>query len=197
MESVNGNVYKYETKNPLIRFVVNKFLNDLKNIILPIKNEIGNALEIGCGEGYVTNFLYNLGINIEGADISLEALKIAREKFPKINFTQKSIYELTKYGKKYDIIFAIEVLEHLENLELAIEEMINCSNNYVFLSVPNEPLFRFANILRFKYLRNFGNTPGHTNHWSYISFKRFLKRSGLVVKKFKLSTLWIMALCTR
>jgi len=193
---VNGNIYKYETKNPLIRFVVAKFLNDLKTLVLPVKNEIRNALEIGCGEGYVTKFLWDLGINIEGADISPEALKIAKEKFHEINFTQKSIYELTKYNKKYDAIFAIEVLEHLSNPELAINEMIKCSNKFLILSVPNEPFFRLANILRLKYLKNFGNTPGHINHWNFFSFKKFLRRSGLSIQKYKISTLWLMALAT-
>lgn|GEM_PF-4966051 len=56
---MNGNIYKYETKNPLVRFVVNKFLN-LKTLVLPIKNEIRSALEIGCG-GYITKFLWGLG----------------------------------------------------------------------------------------------------------------------------------------
>jgi len=143
-KNVNGNIYKYETKNPLIRFVVNKFLSDLKTLVLPIKNEINSALEIGCGEGYITKFLWDLGLNIEGADISLEALKIAKEKFPEINFTHKSIYELTRYNKKWDAIFAIEVLEHLSDPELAVEEVIKCSNKFVFLSVPNEPFFRLA-----------------------------------------------------
>jgi 2-polyprenyl-3-methyl-5-hydroxy-6-metoxy-1,4-benzoquinol methylase len=193
---VNGNIYKYETKNPLVRFVVNKFLNDIKTIILPIKNEIKNALDIGYGEGYITKFLWNLGINVEGADISPEALRIAREKFPEINFTQKSIYELTKYNTKYDIIFAIEILEHLSNPRLAIDEVIKCSNKFVFLSVPNEPFFRLANILRFKYLNNFGKTPGHINSWNYFSFRRLLRQSGLIIKNFKVSTLWLMALCT-
>jgi hypothetical protein len=72
---------------------VNKFLN-LKTLVLPIKNEIRSALEIGCG-GYVTKFLWGLG-----SRFLPEALKIAKEKFPEINFTQKSIYELTKSNKK-------------------------------------------------------------------------------------------------
>ena len=36
----------------------------------------------------------------------------------------------------------------------------------MLLSTPREPLWRALNVLRGKYLRDLGNTPGHVQHWS-------------------------------
>ena len=44
------------------------------------------------------------------------------------------------------------------------------------LSVPREPVWRIANLARLKYIRAFGNTPGHVNHWSRRSFVDFVGR---------------------
>jgi 2-polyprenyl-3-methyl-5-hydroxy-6-metoxy-1,4-benzoquinol methylase len=53
-----------------------------------IKNAIAetdakNVLEVGCGIGYVCDFLIkNLNLKVVGMDISSEAIKIAKKTFP-------------------------------------------------------------------------------------------------------------------
>ena len=191
-----GNIYnKYESRNPLVNALMKLYFKDLDALINPIKDEINSALEIGCGEGYVTQYIKELGINIEGADVSEKIIKIARNLHPSIKFSVKSIYELSRYNESYDIVPAIEILEHLHNPEKALEEMKKVSNKYLFFSVPNEPFFRFTNILRLKYLRDLGNTPDHLNHWSKRSFREFLEKQNLCKINLKTSTLWLMVLC--
>ncbi|OBZ34283.1 MULTISPECIES: class I SAM-dependent methyltransferase [Methanohalophilus] len=191
-----GNLYnKYESKNPLVKFLMKMYLNDFDSLIYPIKNEIESTFEIGCGEGYLTKHIRDMGIPIEGADVSERVVEHAREIHPSINFTVKSIYEVSNYNKKHDLILASEVLEHLEKPEHAIDELKEATTKYIFLSVPNEPFFRMANVLRLKYLNDLGNTPGHINHWSYKSFKKFIENNSLKIVSSKISTLWLMALC--
>lgn len=193
-----GNIYnKYKSKNPLVKKLMKDYFYSLDNMICPIRSEIVSAIEIGCGEGYVTKHIKDMGIEIEGADIEEGIIDIARILNPSINFGIKSIYELSNYNKYYDLVLATEVLEHLDDPGRGLKEMIKVSNKYVFLSVPNDTLFRLANILRLKYLRELGNTPGHLNHWSKNSFKIFLDRCGMKVINIKNSTLWIMALCEK
>jgi hypothetical protein len=55
----------------------------------------------------------------------------------------------------------------------------------VIIAVPNEPLWRILNILRFKYFKDLGNTPGHLNHWSKRKLKRLLSNYGDVIKIYK------------
>lgn len=193
-----GNYYnKYESTNPIVKIMMKKYFLDLDKLIVPIKEDITSAFEIGCGEGYVTKHIQNLGINIEGADISDRIIKKAQQIHPSIIFSLGSIYNLQQMDKSFDIIFANEVFEHLDDPNSALEEMKNVSNRYLFISVPNEPFFRFANVMRLKYLQDFGNTPGHINHWSIRSFKQFLLKSNLTIIGINTSTLWIMALCKK
>ena len=39
--------------------------------------------------------------------------------------------------------------------------------------MPREPLWRALNMARGAYWKDFGNTPGHINHWSARGFARF------------------------
>lgn len=190
-----GNLYnKYESNNPIVKLLMKIYFNDFDLLIYPIKNEIKESLEIGCGEGYLTKHLKDMGILVEGADLSEDVIEHAKKIHPNIKFTVLSIYDLTKSDNKYDIIFASEVFEHLEKTTDAIRELKEVSNKYIFFSVPNEPLFRLANVARLKYLSDFGNTPGHINHWSKNNFELYLNENGLEIIKIKTSTLWIMAL---
>lgn len=193
--SDGGNRYnKYESKNPLVNIVMQKYFKDLCDILTPIKNEITTSLDIGCGEGYVTQYVKNLGISIEGADVSESIIEIAKYLHPDVPFHMKSIYDLSHSNKTYDLVMAVEVLEHLNNPKEALNELKMASNKYVFISVPNEPFFRSCNILRFKYIHDFGNTPGHINHWTKRSFTTFLFDDFHKIT-LKTSTLWLMALC--
>ena len=63
-----------------------------------------------------------------------------------------------------------------------MEELKRISKQYLILGVPREPLWRFLNICRLKYLKNFGNTTGHLNHWSKKSIIRLIeKKYGKVI----------------
>tara|TARA_B100000686_G_C16741987_1_gene947129 strand:+ start:673 stop:1398 length:726 start_codon:yes stop_codon:yes gene_type:complete len=42
----------------------------------------GKALDIGCGSGYLTDTLYEQGFSSTGFDLSEEAIRIAKQKFP-------------------------------------------------------------------------------------------------------------------
>ncbi len=191
-----GNYYnKYESKNPIVRALMNKYFNDLDSLIFPIKSNINSALEIGCGEGYVTKHIQNLGISIEGADISERIIQVARELHPSIEFRTQSIYDLDASKKKYDIIFVNQVFEHLEAPKIALLQIQKSTSKYLFFSVPNEPFFRIANLMRLHYLSDFGNPPGHINHWSKKSFQLFLESCKLDIITISTSTVWILALC--
>ena len=51
---------------------------------------------------------------------------------------------------------------------------------FIVVSVPREPLWRGLNMARGAYLKDFGNTPGHINHWSKRSFVAMLSCHGSV-----------------
>lgn len=190
-----GNLYdKYSSRNPVVKFLMNKFFKDMNFFLDSIT--IYTVLDVGCGEGYVTNHIkkYKNNIKIEALDFSREIIQIAGIMHPQIRFSQGSIYSLPFKDNTFDLVVANEVLEHLEYPEKAIEEIKRVSRKYCIITVPNEPFFRMANILRFKYLSSFGNTPGHLKNWTKNNFKKLLNNN---FRKFsiKLSTLWQIAFC--
>src|SRR3989339_1917773 len=70
---------------------------------LPVKNFI-NILDIGCGNGFITNDLP--GKSIIGVDYSTKAIEQAKSKCKKnIKFIQASIFDLNQvFDKKFDLI---------------------------------------------------------------------------------------------
>jgi hypothetical protein len=86
------------------------------------------------------------------------------------------------------------VLEHLEDPDRALEVLAGLAKPWLIASVPREPLWRGLNLARLSYVGQFGNTPGHLNHWSRRGFVRFLTSSFEVIE-LRSPTPWTMALC--
>ncbi len=68
-----------------------------------------NILDVGCGYGYLTNSLKQLGHRVKGIDISGRAITVAKELYGNY-FEQKEITEVSGF---YDMIIGIELIEHL------------------------------------------------------------------------------------
>jgi SAM-dependent methyltransferase len=73
---------------------------------------------------------------------------------------------------------AVEVMEHLTEPRQGLAEMARVSTGHLVLSVPREPIFRGANMAGGRHLSDWGNTPGHLNHWSTPSFLKFVSQEA-------------------
>jgi SAM-dependent methyltransferase len=96
-----------------------KFLAHNELAYVPIREYVKNKdrldiLDIGCGYGYLTYALSYLKHNATGIDISKSAIDFATENFGK-NFLNADINSVSK--KKFDLIVATELIEHLTNPE--------------------------------------------------------------------------------
>lgn len=104
--------------------------NALRNpwIHMVIREKYGenkvSALDIGCGAGLLTNFLASFGHRVSGIDLSEGSLKIAKEKdiTASVNYTAGSAYDLPYENESFDIVCAMDLLEHVDNPEKVIEE---------------------------------------------------------------------------
>lgn len=175
-EIIAGNLYdKYNTVNPLARFFMNKFLDDL-DALLRTCSQVKNILEVGCGEGHLTNHIRTeVGIdNIEALDRSNNILHIAHLSYPSISFVTGSIYHLPYPNHSKDLVIACELLEHLKEPNKALSEICRVAKKYIILSVPREPLWSLCNICRGHYLNRLGNTPPHLQKWTKRQFKTFV-----------------------
>lgn len=172
---------KYEDSGFIAKYLVNNYFKAVKRL-LSKTNNVTTAHEIGIGEGLSTLRLDRMVENLSASEYVEELLNIAKKNNPKINIFQESAYQLRYKNSSVDLVFLLEVLEHLDYPELALEELKRISKKYLILGVPREPLWRFLNICRLKYLKDFGNTPGHLNHWSKRSIIRLIeKKYGQVI----------------
>lgn len=182
---VAGNVTdKYALRNPLARIMVGGFLKSLRTLV---QNTGASDLhEIGCGEGHLSLLLAKEGFHVRASDFSAQVIEKARRNAQAANaniaFQTASIYQLQAPAATAELVVCCEVLEHLPDPEHALDILADLARPHLIVSVPREPIWRLLNMARGKYLRHFGNTPGHLNHWSSRSFLHFLKRRLEIVE---------------
>ena len=180
-----GNTYdKYGTKNPVARFLVARFLAAVEESVREL--EPATLLDVGCGEGVVTERLAAAfpATRVVGVDVADPALvaEWERRRAPNLVFEPGSAYSLPYGDGEFEVVTAFEVLEHLERPADGLAELERVAARALVLSVPREPWWRATNVLSGRYVRALGNTPGHVNHWSRGSFRRFAGAAGEVVR---------------
>ena len=80
-----------------------------------------NILDIGCGGGLISEPMSRLGANVTGIDASEKNIKIAdlhaKQNGLKIKYLHRSPEQMLEYNM-FDIILNLEVVEHVDNLDL-------------------------------------------------------------------------------
>lgn len=188
------NFVKHTSKNPLQRLLIRNFYRSLTAVIEPLKPK--TVLDVGCGEGFSLQKLSekHIGQKLEGVDYSEEAIALGKKLFPHLSLRRGTIYHLPYKDRSFELVLSIEVLEHLKHPQKGLNELKRVAQRYIILSVPNEPFFMISNVLRGKNITRFGNDPEHIQHWTIFSFRTFLKRNAITIKKTLLPFPWIMVL---
>lgn len=176
-----GNVYdKYATRNPVARWLMHGFLSAVSELY--VKQHPARVIEVGCGEGQLAQHLMGLGhIPQEFRACDLKLSKLATGLDERIQFSEASIYDLPFEQGRFDLVICCEVLEHLEEPLRAIREISRISSDAVIVSTPREPLWRALNLVRGKYIRSLGNTPGHVQHFSQSGLLELLQSTFDIV----------------
>jgi len=102
-------------------------------------------LDIGCGGGLLSEPLYRLGGNVTGIDASKKNIRIAKlhskKNNLKINYFCSSP-ESFKVKKKFDVILNMEIVEHVDDLNifLKISSDFLKENGVMFVATLNKTL---------------------------------------------------------
>jgi SAM-dependent methyltransferase len=196
--NIGGNFYnKYETKNPIARYLVDGFLRTFDSMI-PGASAL-KILEIGCGEGTLAKRLSEMGHDVTAFDIEPDiiAQAISIHAGDKLHFSVGSIYDIPADSlSNYDLVICCEVFEHLPDPVAARDILYKSGAKKLMISVPREPLWRALNMVRLKYLPQLGNTPGHLNHWSRRRFIAFMQ-AKFRVNRVENPLPWTFVLLTR
>jgi SAM-dependent methyltransferase len=173
-DNVAGNTYdKYASKNPIEKRMMSGFFAALDRMLEGLEPEI--VVEIGAGEGRITERLVArfptatvVGLDLPDTNLAEEWDEIEVPMFfgdaTRMPFVDDSI----------DLVVGLEVLEHVPQPERALADIARVCRGTAILSVPREPIWRAGNMARGRYIRDWGNTPGHVNHWSARAFERFV-----------------------
>ncbi len=168
---------KYDSKNPIAQKMLQGFMRSITQLTAAIETPVNSITECGCGQGHVNRHLENLfpEAKVKGLDIDAPDVEIAEANKLRNNthLYLKSIYAINS-EEQADLVVCCEVLEHLENPQLALQKMAALNADYYLFSVPREPLWRALNFMRGKYMKDWGNTPDHRNHWSTRGFIDFV-----------------------
>ncbi len=82
------------------------------------KNNFNNLLDVGCGRGHYLKLLDKNGIKVTG----LEPSKYIADTLKHYDIINDDILGLAKKGKQWEALYCMDVMEHIEPLE--IEETI-------------------------------------------------------------------------
>jgi len=126
----NGKFKPLHLFNPVrIKFIKEKLIYHFgldPKIQEPLKKM--NILDIGCGGGLLCEPLKRLGATVTGIDASKNNIEVAKFHAKEMNLNINYIKcspENLEFKNKFNVILNMEVVEHVANIDLFIQ---NCSN---------------------------------------------------------------------
>lgn len=118
----------FRGRNKLILWALNQYSPQLKSF-----------LEIGCGTGFVISAISKQfpETRLLGSEYFEEGLVYARQRMPSAKFTQMDARRIP-YVSELDTIGAFDVLEHIEEDEIVLQQIHNAlkPSGVVFITVP-------------------------------------------------------------
>ena len=136
------------------------------------KNNISNLLDVGCGQGNKTLYLSDYLGNIKaiGLDSSHTGINLAKQVYSNkknLEFIEMNLDDFSSKSEiKYDIVSALEVLEHIEDWQTLLSKMTNICNRYILLTFPTGRM------------RDYEKNIGHLRNFKRGEVEEFLFNKG-------------------
>jgi len=160
-----------------IREKIIEHFNLEKTSITPFENL--KILDVGCGGGLISEPFAKMKAEVTGIDASEKNIQVAKIHAEKsnlrINYQAISSEELAQKNEKYDVVLALEIIEHVADVEEFVKSCAELTkpNGLLFIATLNRTaksllLAKFAAEYVLKWL------PAGTHNW-----KKFLKPSEI------------------
>jgi 2-polyprenyl-3-methyl-5-hydroxy-6-metoxy-1,4-benzoquinol methylase len=94
-----------------------------------------SVLDAGCGAGLGTAMLHVASGAAQGIDLDERGLQLARQLYPWLPFELWDIR--TPYPHQFSVVVCVEVVEHVEPLVLALDNLVGICGRELWLSTPN------------------------------------------------------------
>ena len=184
----NGKFKPLHAFNPVrIKYIIDKCKSHFK---LEKKDEktlsVLKILDIGCGGGLVCEPLSRLGANVTGIDASYKNIEVAKIHAKKSGLKIKYFNtspEKKEINEKFDVVLNLEVVEHVENLDLFLKSSSDLlkKNGIMFIATINRNFESYLKaIIGAEYLLRW--LPIGTHNW-----EKFLKPEEIEERLIKLN----------
>ena len=141
-------------------------------------DENAKILDVGFGLGYGLNILSIKSREVNGVDVDVKVLDYCTNTLVGKNPRLKILkifdgYNLPFSDNTFDIVTCVDVIEHVEDYNRLIEEMLRVSIKGVFLSTPNR---RPENTNKDGSPKNYW----HLREWSFEEFDQIIRKFGRI-----------------
>jgi SAM-dependent methyltransferase len=151
-----------------------EYLIKLTNLLINSYEIKGTFLEIGCGDGFFTEFLAKKGFSGKAIDLSEEAIRITGERVASYDIVvQKQDILFLEEVSMYDLIISYDVLEHIEEDQITMEKIAKLLNDNGFV-IASFPVKR-------KEWRWDDDNYGHCRRYEIEEIKKIFYQSGLKI----------------
>jgi len=164
-----SNVGKYESANPLKRWFLRRFLRKVRGLTSPLDGS--RVLDVGVGEGLFWGS--SPPRRVFGVDVRHDALRRARE--TGVRPVCASALLLPFPANTFDLVTAVEILEHLGEPETAAAELARVARRRCVVTVPWEPWFSLMVLAGSgSHKRRLGREPEHVQAFGPRELKALL-----------------------
>lgn len=161
------------------------FKNYHKKTLDLLKGKKGKLLELGPGDGSFLKILKK-DFDVTGIDIVPKNIQACKKKGIKI--TKQDLNKNFKFKSNgFEVVIALEVIEHLFNYENAVKEVARVlkDNGIFIISVPNSCYWRYRlSVIFGKVPEELSGNEGHVVHLSLNQWEKLLKKHFKVVKNY-------------
>lgn len=136
-----------------------------------------SVIDIGCGYGWLLDY-FDSAQRVCGSDISEHAIEVAKKRSPNREFKVADIQNGVAFEDKFDLVLAINVIEHLPNPEAGIKGICEALKPGGITLVHLPTINNALNKWEYKHL--YDSDPTHIYRPKGSEIRRMFEENGLV-----------------
>jgi 2-polyprenyl-3-methyl-5-hydroxy-6-metoxy-1,4-benzoquinol methylase len=149
----------------------------------------GRLLDAGCGDGTVAAALLPLpGVEqVVGIDLAEAAVRTARQRVPAAQFEVMSLDELRFADASFDAVLAIEVVEHILDVEQAFRELSRVikPGGHLVITTTDFNWLKQVLVAAFFFDKYFYPTNPHIRFFTHRTLRQELTKVGLAEVRYR------------
>lgn len=175
-EAAGQDAAKYGSTNPVVCGLLDRWAATLRGVVGPVH---GTVVDVGVGEGLCLERLFAGdpgGAHVVGVEYRADKARVAG----RLGWVAPVVGDagvLPLPDGCADLVTCIEVLEHLPEVDRAVDELARVAADRCVVSVPWEPWFRLGNLGRGKNVMRLGNDPEHVGWFTPRRLRRTMTRA--------------------